>query len=147
MSQYGHCCDPTVSCHFCNILKTKSCFWISKHTHRCAVNFSLPQGGMCEWITSNNVSFSNQKHVCVWKSQYLQDDEEFISGLSLHYNLLSVLELDGLQGVSHRQTLPFVKRLWGGQTETAGLSSGDGQPGGLFSFERRKLLLSQVGYF
>lgn len=75
---------------------------------------------MCEWITSNKVSFSNQKHVYEWKNQYLQDDEEFISGLSLHYNLLSVLELDGLQGISHRQTLPFVKRLWGdryGRTE------------------------------
>lgn len=44
-------------------------------------------------------------------SIYLQDDEEFISRLSLHYNLLSVLKLDGLQGISNCQTLPFVKRL------------------------------------
>ena len=39
----------------------------------------------------------------------LQYDEELITGLSLDHNLLSVLELNRLQGVGHRQTLPLVK--------------------------------------
>lgn len=54
---------------------------------------------------------SNANVACVCERKYLQDDEEFISRLSLHYNLLSIFKLDGLQGISDCQTLPFVKRL------------------------------------
>lgn len=76
-----------------------------------------------------------QKQVRVWSSQYLQYDEELIAGLSLHYNLLAVLELDGLQGVSHRQALPLVKRLWGrrkdnGRTQCRWQTNPEG--GGIF---------------
>lgn len=47
---------------------------------------------------------------------YLQDYEELIAGLSLHYNFLAILKLHRLQGVSHRQTLPLIQRLCSGAT-------------------------------
>lgn len=42
---------------------------------------------------------------------YLQDDEELVSRLSLHHDLLSILKLDRFQGVGDCQTLPLVERL------------------------------------
>lgn len=48
---------------------------------------------------------------------YLQDDEELVAGLSLHYDFLAVLKLYRLQGVGHRQTLPLIQRLCSGATQ------------------------------
>lgn len=94
------------------------------------------------------VLFQKQVRVWSWSSRYLQYDEELISGLSLHYNLLAVLELDGLQGVSHRQALPLVKRLWGrrkdnGRTQCRWQTNPEGG-GGDFCFKQDIFKLSQV---
>lgn len=42
---------------------------------------------------------------------HLRDDEEVIPGLPLNHDLLSILELHGLQGVRHSQALPFLQGL------------------------------------
>ena len=50
---------------------------------------------------------------------HLRDDEEVVPRLPLNHNLLSVLKLDRLQGVGHRQALPLLQGLWGGDRSTS----------------------------
>lgn len=89
-----------------------------------------------------------KKPVSMRGSRYLQYDEEFVSRFSLHYNLLAVLELDGLQGVSHRQALPLVKRLWGRRErkrqESVQVTDGHTKGGEQFGPKQDIFTLSQV---
>lgn len=41
----------------------------------------------------------------------LQNDEELVSWLSLDHNLLAVLKLNRLQGVSYCEPLPLIQRF------------------------------------